>query len=894
MVAWAVCPGEETIAAYAEARLSGVERDELESHLDTCSSCQELVVALAKLSAPAAPDGEPHAADLASSLGRYVLLARLGAGGMGVVYAAYDPELDRRVAVKVLRRARAGAALRDEARAIARLAHPNVIAVHDVGEADGEVFVAMEHVDGVTVREWLRTPRRPPEILDVFAQAGRGLAAAHRVGLVHRDVKPSNIILGQDGRARVLDFGLARTDREGEEPGIAGTPAYMAPEQRRGETVDGRADQYAFCVALAEALGDQGVPDRVSRALRRGRSERAADRFPSMDDLLAELAPPPVRVRRWVLTTLLLLASLGAVVLLFTRDRGVDACARAGEPLEGEWGDEQHAAVRAAFVATALPFAPAVASSTIAQLDAWGARWRAQATATCRATMIDRVEPVAVHALRQSCLDQLVVQLRSIVALALRPDAEVIARADALAASLPSPERCADLAGLGALPPLPPAEGARAQLGAIRAQLATYEAALLAGRATETRAELLALEARAAKAGYEPLHARTELLVGRLEISQAHYTEGIAALHAAARTATAARDLETLAAAWIELAQALGNDLRTADEAELFDGYAAALLGQLPDRDTLALDLALARCNRNVTASQATEVASHCTTAIALAEHATPPRREVANAARIRLGHFQRLEGKPAESLATLRTAISEAVAIHGPQHPEVALGHYALGIALIAQDEFATGIAELRASLEIREVAFPGGNLQVAESLVGLGDALGASGKHADAVTALERGLAMLDAIHQGESAHAVNAHILIGMSLEELERIDDAITHYLRASDIADRSLQHRENLVAMGLRSAARLEAARDRVAESVPYLERAIRVLERGKAAPLDLGKTQFALGQALSALPRERDRARATIAAARASLVLAGTSATEELTALEAFVRAAKL
>ncbi len=889
MVAWAVCPGEETIAAYAEARLEGPERDALESHLDTCSICQELVVALAKLSAPAAGVAESGEPDLAGHLGRYVLLARLGAGGMGVVYAAYDPELDRRVAVKVLRRARAGEQLREEARAIARLAHPNVIAVHDVGEADGEVFVAMEHVEGVTVRDWLRAPRPPFEILDVFAQAGRGLAAAHRVGLVHRDVKPSNIILGVDGRARVLDFGLAQSERGEDEPLVAGTPAYMAPEQKRGEPVDGRADQFAFCVALAEALGERGMTERVRRAIHRGRSERAADRFPAMEDLLRELAPPPVRVRRWVIATLVLLAVLGTAVVVLARDRGADACARAGDPIASQWGDEEHAALRAAFAATSLPFATGVATSTTAQLDAWSTRWRAQADATCRATMIERVQPIAVHTLRQGCLDQLVVQLHSVVTLALAPDAEVIARAGALAASLPAPERCADIAALGALPPLPPAEGARAEIEAMRAELAIYEAALLAGRARETRAAILGLRARAAKAGYEPLHARAELLVGRLEIAAAHYPEGIAALHVAARTATAARDLETLADAWIELSQALGNDLRTYDEAVLFDGYAEALLAQLPDRDAHALELALARCNRNVTASQAAEVGAQCSAAIALAERAVPPRREVANTARVRLGHFQRLEGKPAEALATIRAAIAEGVAIHGPQHPEVAIGHYVLGIALLAQDDFAPAIAELRSSLAIREVAFPGGNVQVAESHIGLGDALGASGNSAEAVASIERGLAILAAVHQGESAHAVNAHILIGMSLEEIGRVDDAIAHYLRAADIADRSLQHRESLVAMGLRSAARLEAGRDHIAESVPYLERAVRVLERGKASPLDLGKTQFALGQALSELPRERDRARATIAAARASLVLGG--GTSELATLDAFVRA---
>ncbi|MDQ3297575.1 MAG: protein kinase, partial [Myxococcota bacterium] len=297
-----MCPGEETIAAYVARKLARDERDAFDSHLDTCSACQELVAAVARLAPSQSADpvtsiGAASTITQAAAealrlpgaqLGRYSVLASLGAGGMGVVYAAYDPELDRKIAVKVLRHARAGDQLRDEARAIAKLAHPNVVAVHDVGRADGDVFIAMEHVDGVTVRDWLRTPHRVPEILHVFEQAGAGLAAAHRAGLVHRDVKPSNIMIGNDGRVRVLDFGLALADLE---PGtIVGTPAYMAPEQQRGEAVDPRADQYAFCVALWEAVAGrrpeaggrrpepggrrpdpgepgtlEGVPDRVRR-----------------------------------------------------------------------------------------------------------------------------------------------------------------------------------------------------------------------------------------------------------------------------------------------------------------------------------------------------------------------------------------------------------------------------------------------------------------------------------------------------------------------------------------------------------------------------------------------------------------------------------------------------
>src|SRR5262249_12672477 len=153
------------------------------------------------------------------------------------------------------------------------------------------------HVDGLTVREWLAEPHTAAEILDVFVQAARGLAAAHAVGLVHRDVKPSNIMVGRDGPARRLAF---RPARGAGGPGVGGTPADMAPEQKRGEHVDARADQYALCVALAEALGKLDVPERVTRAVKRGKAEQASDRFATLDDLIRELAPATRRALPWL------------------------------------------------------------------------------------------------------------------------------------------------------------------------------------------------------------------------------------------------------------------------------------------------------------------------------------------------------------------------------------------------------------------------------------------------------------------------------------------------------------------------------------------------------------------------------------------------------------------
>jgi serine/threonine protein kinase len=287
-----------------------------------------------------------------ATVGRYEIVKTLGQGGMGIVYLAYDPTLDRPVALKLLRPELRGAQARllREGQSVARLAHPNVVRVFDVGTDHDDLFIAMEYVDGATLGRWLRAERRQPRaIFELFAAAGRGLAAAHAAGLVHRDFKPDNVLVGRDGRVVVTDFGLARLDADealaaDADPDAArapakpwltvtltrtgslmGTPAYMSPEQLRGEVADARSDQFGFCVAHWEALFGQrpfALPERASldevrdavdlgvvapatptpkalgpaeRALRRGLSLDPADRFPDMDALLAALEPPRTR-----------------------------------------------------------------------------------------------------------------------------------------------------------------------------------------------------------------------------------------------------------------------------------------------------------------------------------------------------------------------------------------------------------------------------------------------------------------------------------------------------------------------------------------------------------------------------------------------------------------------
>jgi len=293
------------------------------------------------------PEG-PGASDLVSArLGRFTVLRRLGVGGMGEVFAAYDEELDRKVAVKLLKArdddARERGRILREAQAMARLSDPNVAQIYDVGVYAGQVFVAMEFIDGPTLGAWQRqAPRGVAELLAVYIQAGRGLQAAHAAGLVHRDFKPENVLIGGDGRVRVVDFGLARArddaDADAVDPlvvsgsvltspltmtgALMGTPAFMAPEQWRGGATDGRTDQFSFCVALWDALYGRRpfpatnfaelsnqvltgqlhpplrpveVPERIHAALVRGLSTDPARRWPSMAELLRQLELDPGR-----------------------------------------------------------------------------------------------------------------------------------------------------------------------------------------------------------------------------------------------------------------------------------------------------------------------------------------------------------------------------------------------------------------------------------------------------------------------------------------------------------------------------------------------------------------------------------------------------------------------
>ncbi len=370
----------DAVLAFAGGELGPDDREPVERHLGECTDCRTLVAETIKVilaetepadeseinlsGAVAASRAEPPVLAPGATVSRYVVTRAVGAGSGGIVYEAYDPHLQRKIGIKLLRPVptegmsleEISAGLLLEAQTMARLSHPNVVGVYDVGTFDGQIFIVMEYVEGRTLTEWLaERPRHWREILDVFLAAGRGLAAAHAARLVHRDFKPDNVLVGADGAPRVTDFGLARPVglevRDAEVVAgaasrssgwFAGTPAFMAPEQW-SRAADTRSDQFSFCVALHWALyarrpfhvhagtgafrptaperGDEtsqgrDIPAWVHHALLRGLQLKPKERHASMETLLAALSGPlEPRNRSWSKVVLATFAAMGLIAL---------------------------------------------------------------------------------------------------------------------------------------------------------------------------------------------------------------------------------------------------------------------------------------------------------------------------------------------------------------------------------------------------------------------------------------------------------------------------------------------------------------------------------------------------------------------------------------------------
>jgi len=727
------------------------------AHAAACPQCRARVeVARRGHDATLAPLplDRPGAVVRGRAIGRYLALSLLGRGGMGVVVAAYDPELDRRVAVKVIGTSAAGDVDSDgplrlvrEAKAMAQLSHPNVVTVFDAGACDDGVFIAMELVEGTTLGRWRETDGRTwREIVAAYVAAGRGLAAAHEAGLVHRDFKPDNVLVSAAGLVKVTDFGLvtgARLDDSttgADDLGaraidtvdltatgaIMGTPRYMAPEQFAARAVDARSDQFSFCAALYEALwrtppfagatfaaiaaavtaGElqpppvDEVPATLRAAVMRGLARHPDDRHASMAALLAILDAPPGRRRRWrwALGGGAAAAAAGIAVLAL-RGGGPPTCAVADD-LDGAWTPAARAELTARFAEVAPAFGAATAGETVAALDAFAATWAEQRAAACRASGRGELDRRAADRAR-TCLARRQVDAAALIAALRRADRVTVALAGAAVGRLPDLATCADSERLGRRPV--PAPSARAAVASAERALATARAAFEAGHYLDADAALAPLASSSAALGFAPLDLEVELLRSDLARELGDLATARDAARAALARAVGLGVDDDTARAWLALARAEG-ETATGDTAELAAeiGYRLAQRGE---QRQLAFELGDLRQRHAINAGHLEEAAAierelaTVTGELAVRSWRVRATRAATQAAALRIA------GRLDEAYRAAETSRAEVAAALGEAHPELWNAEYRLATIAFARGE-ATLAARWLASVRTRLAA--------------------------------------------------------------------------------------------------------------------------------------------------------------------------------------------
>ncbi|MEM9456156.1 MAG: tetratricopeptide repeat protein [Myxococcota bacterium] len=777
-----------------------------------------------------------------TTLGRYRVLGTLGQGGMGTALRAFDPQLDRMVALKVLHKGLGSmhtTRLRREAQALAKLSHPNVVQVYEVGEFEGQTFVAMELVKGQTLRSWMRQSPRPSwrACVEVFLQVGMGLAAAHERGLVHRDFKPSNAMIDPKGRVRVLDFGLARQvddadvhdsmvqrGRDDEIDAhlldasltrtgtVLGTPAYMPLEQMLGTHADARSDQFSFCVALYEAVYGQRpylgrsmaslmfqmsagsiepltqrvkIPARLRKVLERGLAQQPEERWPSMQELLAELRQVlrSSRRSRRKLGLELVLITLG--VTLGGQAIPEPECEHGAQPLAGIWDDVRRAEVERTILGSGQPYATQTLSRVEQVLDAYAYQWLEIHQELCEAAPeFDEIELERRNA-RQRCLERHREALGAVTRTLSHADL-VPHNAIDVVDRLPSMPRCDDAEKLVTLTPDTPQKVTA--VGELRTQMIELEAQLAQGDLAGALDGLDPVLREAQTLAYEPLLAEVERLHGQLLKHDGQYEIAKQVLTRAYNLAAKYEHHEVMLAAATSLAVVVGDRQAQPTEGLRWGQEAQALARLVGD------DIGLA----------------HSTSSLAKV--------------RTRQGRYDEAERHLRDALA-LRREIS------GNEDPSIAYGLEDLGALLLRRGRYADAELQLREALRIHEASLGSEHPDLALSQTLLGEVRYRRGHYDDAKELL--GLASrlrVQALGEDHPLVAETASVL-GLVYHALRDGAQAERYHRRALDIREQRLGPDHPDLAISLKNLGLVFSSRGQLAEANQYFERARAILVR---------------------------------------------------------------
>jgi tetratricopeptide (TPR) repeat protein len=814
-----------------------------------------------------------------SVVGRYVIGERIGVGGMGEVFAAHDPELDRAIALKLIHGGRGERLasddvtqrecerLRTEAQALARLSHPNVVQVYEVGrqEPGGRMFLAMELVDGPTLSKW--RPGSQAELLDAYVQAGRGLAAAHWAGLAHRDFKPGNVLVGRDGRVRVVDFGLATPARAVEEKAATigddsdeprqhasasnlagpGTLPYMAPEQAFAGTGGPAADQFSFCVALFEAVYGARpfpaagvmelllelesctitfpveppplgrVPRWLRRLLQRGLSRQPEQRYPSMDALLAELTRD--RLAPWRRIGFAAVVSGVTAVALLLASAPAEVEPLADPSLEGVWDGERREQLERAFDRVTTAWASGSEAAVLAGFDHWSVRWIEAARAAR-----DTRDPLARRTM-EACLDSQRAHADFTISTLIESEPELLEGAVAAVDALPEPSRCSsgDANGFALIDPdvLRPELRSLADAAAQRG-LGNFELA-------RTGADLVLRDA--------VLHGWTAVEIAALRqrglaaIEAGDRTSGLADLARARSLAVRSGDRQTEVELWVDLAWAgrkLDDVALRRDRLSLAAAHVDARLGTRTDSADRHTALLAAR----VSLAQALD----------LLDPSAPPESgssdPLEQAEQLLVTGLDRLEsieagdsrlaidylhtlarvhdraGMPELAEQDYQRAIARAERVRGPDHPTNARLWFDAGALAHARGQLGLARERMLRARDIRRAALRVDHPELARSELGLAQLEFSSQNYAAAKEFAERAL------------HAIERSTGNRDSLPETLRL----LGQLEAGDAHwEAAVRHYERALAL----------------KSIPSLQRSL--------IEIELGKSLGALGQDVRAI-----------------------------------------
>jgi tetratricopeptide (TPR) repeat protein len=735
------------------------------------------------------PDASADDAETPTRLGHFEIVSRLGAGGMGMVFEARDAVLGRRVAIKLLHPAGAKnqvapARLLREAQALAKLAHPNVVTVFEVGMAGADPFIAMELVEGSTLLDWIRDGHDWRAVLDVFIAVGRGLAAVHALGLVHRDFKPSNVLFDTRGVPKLGDFGLVGALEPGadtnpspitgllgsaltHEGAYLGTPRYMAPEQQARTPATPKSDQYSFCVSLWEAVfgihpfpqpqTEKSVPAKSTRkaprwlvrALAQGLAFAPERRHPSMTALLDELErAPKIRRRAWMAAAAFAVVAAGSLLALRARSTA-DPCDRIA-PLEA-WTPEARVATRNAFIATALPFAAQAHDDVARQLDDYATRWHAMKVQSCRTR-----ESAEIHVRRNLCLARRQDEVGAVVAqLRLIPADRVEKASDAIG-TLGDLRACADVEALSRIVPLPQDPVRAEQVRTIERDLAAVEAQHAIGRPEDRSAKVENLVAVARARQYPPVLVRALALKTELAGDRDGWQDVVKLANEQLVVAEAAGDDRARFRIYTLLLSVNAARLQKYDDATQAGQLAEALLQRLGDDPDLAAQL-------------------HCAQA-----------------------HAEWYRGNYVESLAFANRCVAERERVVPRNEGAIGDAVHRKATVEVALKRFDAALESSKRSLELLSHAYGDQHPTVARAVNLQGLILHNLGHDDQAEPLYRRAIAILEA-SRGQSSELGGALMNLGTLLMNHDKFTDAVAVYRRVLAIQERSVGPNNNRLA-----------------------------------------------------------------------------------------------